>query len=139
MIGKIIAVSDLSVQVLLSDTSNVAIKDILFTTLNNKVYQFEVVEVNANIAKTIAFDNTMYLKKGLPVGKKNGQLAIEYSDQILGKVFDSYGNLISNANYNSVNKKCVYERNISLQELDIDSGLLLTGIKAIDFFALPSP
>ena len=135
MIGKIIAVSDLSVQVLLSDTSNVAIKDILFTTLNNRVYQFEVVEVNANIAKTIAFDNTMYLKKGLPVSKKNGQLAIEYSDQILGKVFDSYGNVISNANYNSVSKKCVYERNISLQELDIDSGLLLTGIKAIDFFA----
>ena len=135
MIGKIIAVSDLSVQVLLSDASNITIRDILYTTLNNRLYQFEVVEINANIAKTIAFDNTMYLKKGLPVGKLKSQLAIEYSDQILGKVFDSYGNIISDTKLNSVNKKCVYERNISLEELNVDSGMLLTGIKAIDFFA----
>ena len=135
MIGKIIAISDLSVQILLSNTVNIAVKDILYAKLNNQVYQFEVVEINGNIAKTIAFDNVTYLKKGLPVGKKNGHLAIEYSDQILGKVFDSYGNIISNANYSSVKKKCVYDRNISLEELDIDSGMLLTGIKAIDFFA----
>ena len=135
MIGRIIAISDLSVKILLNDTKEVAIKDILTAKFHNIIYKFEIVEINGNIAHTIAFDNVMYLKKGIPVVKQTSQLAIEYSNQILGRVFDSYGNVISNNTFESISKKCVYERNISLQELDIQSGMLLTGIKVIDFFA----
>ena len=81
MIGKIIAISDLSVQILLSNTVNIAVNDILYAKLNNQVYQFEVVEINGNIAKTIAFDNVTYLKKGLPVGKKNGHFKVYISGE----------------------------------------------------------
>ena len=135
MIGRIIAVSDLNVKILLNDVTNVSIQDILFANYNNFIYKFEVVEIHENIAETIAFDNVMYLKKGIPVAKQQEKLQIEYSDQILGKVFDSYGNILNNVNFESKNKRCVYDRNISLGELNIQSGMLLTGIKVIDFFA----
>ncbi|MBR3209971.1 MAG: F0F1 ATP synthase subunit beta [Bacilli bacterium] len=134
MIGKIVTVSDLSVGVLLNDASLVNIKDILYTNYNNISYKFEVVEINNNVAKTIAFDSVIYLKKGIPIYKSEEKLAIEYSDSILGKVFDSYGNPI-NCSFNSINRKDVYSRNVSLEELNINSDLLLTGIKVIDFFA----
>jgi len=135
MIGKIVAVSDISVKILLNDPSQVMLKDILYANYRDFTYKFEVVEISGNIAKTIVFDNVMYLKKGIPVFKSNDKLTIEYSDKILGKVFDSYGNVISEDNFESVKTKDVYERNITLEELDIQSGLLLTGIKVIDFFA----
>ena len=134
MIGKIITVSDLSVGILLNDASLVNIRDVLFANYNNAIYKFEVVEINNNIAKTIAFDSVIYLKKGIPIYKSQEKLAIEYSDNILGKVFDSYGNPI-NEGFKSINRKDVYSRNISLEELNINSDLLLTGIKVIDFFA----
>lgn len=135
MIGKIVAVSDISVKILLNDPSQVMLKDILYANYRDFTYKFEVVEISGNIAKTIVFDNVMYLKKGIPVFKSNDKLTIEYSDKILGKVFDSYGNVISEDNFESVKTKDVYERNVTLEELDIQSGLLLTGIKVIDFFA----
>jgi len=135
MVGKIIAVSDLSIKILLDDVSKVKVNDILYADYRNFTYKFEVVEINGNVAKTIAFDNVMYLKKGIPVYRSEDKLAIEYSDNILGRVFDSYGNVVSENKFNSINKKCVYDRNVSLGELDIQSGLLLTGIKVIDFFA----
>lgn len=135
MIGRIIAVSDLSVKILLNDVSLVSIKDILYTEYRNTIYKFEVVEINENIAETIAFDSVIFLKKGLKVYRQEKKLEIEYSDEILGKVFDSYGNILNYDSLNSKNKKCVYDRTISLEELNIQSGMLLTGIKVIDFFA----
>ena len=135
MLGKIITVSDLSVDVLLNDSSSVSIKDVLYTNYHDSYYSFEVVEINGLVAKTIALDDVYFLKKGVPVYKKGEKLSIEYSDEILGKVFDSYGNVISNDVLNSVAKRDIYERSVSLNELDIKSNLLLTGIKVIDFFA----
>ena len=135
MIGSIIAVSDLNIKVLLEKPSEVIVNDILVAHYNNVDYRFEIVEINENIAKCIPFDNVMYLKKGIPVEKSDKKLSIEYSDKILGRVFDSYGNLIDGTTIENPNKKDVYERNVSLEELDIQSDILWTGIKVIDFFA----
>ena len=135
MVGKIIAVSDLVVKVLLNDDAKVIIKDILIANYRDKEYKFEVVELSGFTATAIALDSVLYLKKGIPLYKQSDVLNIEYSDQILGKVFDSYGNVISNDTLESVNKRSVYERNISLDELNIKTEILYTGIKAIDFFA----
>ena len=107
MVGKIIAVSDLVIEILLNNDDKVIIKDILVANYKDREYRFEVVEISGFVAKAIALDSVIYLKKGIPLYKKNDSLDIEYSDQILGKVFDSYGNIISNANYSSVKKKCV--------------------------------
>ena len=135
MAGTIIAVSDLNVKVLLNDASSVVVGDILQTNYRDIIQKFEVAEVNGNIAKTIPFDSVIYLKKGVPIYNTKSKLQIEYSRNILGRVFDSYGNLIDNSVIETPNLKDVYERKISFEEVDVDSDILWTGIKVIDFFA----
>lgn len=135
MIGSIISVSDLNVKILLDKADSVVVGDLLEANYKDNKYLFEIAEINENIAKAIAFDNVIYLKKGIPVNKTNKNLSIEYSDKILGKVFDSYGNLIDGSTIENPNVKNVYDRNVSLEEIDIKSNILWTGIKVIDFFA----
>ena len=135
MVGTIVAVSDLSVKVLLEDANSVSIGDVLIADYNNYKYKFEVVEIDGDVAKTISFENVMYLRKGIPLYKSEENLSIEYSDNILGRVFDSYGNLIDGTTIENPNKRNVYDRNLSLKEIDIQNEILWTGIKAIDFFA----
>ncbi len=135
MVGSIISVSDLNVKILLDKPEDILIGDVLETEHENRKYSFEIVEITENIAKAIPFDNVMFLKKGVPVSKVPTKLSIEYSDEILGKVFDSYGNLIDGKTIDNPQKREVYDRNVALEEIDIKSDILWTGIKVIDFFA----
>lgn len=135
MIGSIVSISDLNVKILLNNPEEILIGDLLETHYKDRDYKFEVVEIQENIAKAIPFDNVMFLKKGVPVNKSNQKLSIEYSDKILGKVFDSYGELIDGTTIEEPHKREVYARNVALEEIDIKSDILWTGIKVIDFFA----
>lgn len=135
MVGAIISVSDLNVEVLLEKPNLVKIGDILTADYNGIHNTFEVVEISGNIAKTIPFENVIYLKKGIKVEKLDIPLSIEYSDKVLGRVFDSYGNMIAGEEYTSSKTRSVYDRNVTIDELDIESDILWTGIKVIDFFA----
>ena len=135
MIGKIVGVSDLSISILVDENANIMIKDIVIADYLDRKYHFEISEINGIYAKALALDDVLYLKKGIPLYKTDGILSIEYSDQILGKVFDSYGKVISNDTLNSVQKKNVYDRNVSINEIDIKVNILYTGIKVIDFFS----
>ena len=91
MINKIIAISDINVRVYSEQPEEYQIGDII-CTLDNK-YKFEVVEINNNSITTIPLQSVVGLKRGLEVQKHSGGLAIEYSDNILGKVFNSYEQL----------------------------------------------
>ena len=135
MIGTIISVSDLNVKVLLNDPTTVKIGDILVAKTNKVENKFEVVEVVGNVAKTIPFDSVIYLKKGIEVSKSDEPLSIEYSDQLLGRVFNSYGDLIDGTTIKKPKKRNIYDRNVLLNEIDIQSDILWTGIKVIDFFS----
>lgn len=133
-IGKIIAISDLNVKVLLF-SNDIKIDDILFATINGEERSFEVVEINDMIATTIPFERVVGLKKGIELKKKDNGLSIQYSDEILGKVFNSYGKVINNKSITKEIKRNVYERKINFDELKIDDNILWTGIKVIDFFS----
>jgi len=135
MVGTIISVSDLNVKIILDKPEEVIVGDILTANYHDTTFKFEVVEVTGNIAKTIPFENVMYLKKGVKIFPSKEKLSIEYSDKMLGKVFNSYGELIDNTTLESEKKRCVYDRNVSLEEVNIQSDILWTGIKVIDFFA----
>lgn len=93
-IGKIIEISELNVKVLLY-TQEVEIRDILHCEFEGQTYRFEVVEIDSNIAVSVPFKSVNGLKKGLDVDLEEGGLQIEYSDKILGKIYDSYGNIIN--------------------------------------------
>jgi len=133
-VGKIISVSNMRIEVLL-EYNKIKIRDIISTELGGTVRKFEIARIDGNIAMAIPFDNTIGLKRGLEVYLEEGGLQIQYSDEILGKVFDSYGNLIDGKTIEKVVTKNVYERNMDLSEIDIEGEILWTGIKVLDFFA----
>ncbi|MDR2420719.1 MAG: F0F1 ATP synthase subunit beta [Oscillospiraceae bacterium] len=133
-IGKIISVSNLSVQVLL-DRSEVSMRSCMCAYLNGKRVSFEVAGVNGGIAQAIPLSSVNGLKKGMDVFALPRGIEIEYSDNILGKVFNSYGELIDGGVIENPVTRNVYEKNLALSEIDIDGDVLWTGIKALDFFA----
>lgn len=132
-VGKIIQISELTVQVLLS-SNDIEIRDVLYCILDGKKHSFEVVELDDHYATTIPFSNVRRLKKGIELEKEPEDLSIYYNDEILGKVFDAYGNLIDNTTIENQTKRSVYQKNLSLEEINIQGEILRTGIKVIDFF-----
>ena len=133
VVGKIISIFDISVEVILSDES-IKIGDILRVE-NNKDYVFEVVNINNISATCISLNTTRGLKKGSNVIKASSGIEFEYSDKILGRVFDSYGNPIDDKVLDSINKRTINHETVSLKDVDVNAPILWTGIKVIDFFA----
>lgn len=133
-VGRIIGISDLNVRVVLLE-NEVKIGDILECKVGKKLHRFEVVEIDSNVATTIPFESVIGLKKGMELDLSKDGLAIEYSDKILGKVFNAYGDLIDNTTIKKSNKRNVYDKKLSIKEININSGPLWTGIKVIDFYA----
>lgn len=134
IIGKIIAVSDLNVTVLCVGAA-VKNKEILMTEHNGKVYRFEVSDINGNQVSCIPLERVIGLKKGLEVTKLSDNLEITYNDNILGRVFSSYGEAIDNKPEAEGMKRSIYAKNLTLEEIDISGEPMWTGIKVLDFFA----
>ncbi len=134
-VGKIVSVSDLNVKVLLSN-NDVEIKDILYYQDENKyTHRFEVVEMDYNMALAIPFESVNGVRKGIDLYRQEGGLQIEYSDKILGKMFSSYGDLIDGNKIRVHKTRNVYDKKLSIKDIDINGDVLWTGIKVIDFFA----
>ena len=133
-IGKLVSISNMRVDILLDDCK-IKPRDIVVANFEGKEYRFEVNSVQGNIAVAIPFDSVIGLKRGIDVELQEGGLCIQYSDEILGKVFDSYGALLDGNNIEEVTTRNVYDRNIRLQEVDVEGDILWTGIKVVDFFA----
>ncbi len=133
IVGKIISIFDISIEVVLS-TNEVKVGDILRLEGNDQ-YRFEVVEISNTSATCISLDSTRGLKKGANVELASHGIQVEYSDKILGRIFNSYGSPIDKSPLESVNQRRVDHATTTLQELNIESQILWTGIKVIDFFA----
>ena len=133
VVGKIISIFDISVEVILN-SDIVKIGDIL-STEGDKKYTFEVVTINNVSATCISLDSTRGLQKGVSVVKVSEGLDFEYSDRILGRIFNSYGAPIDSKKLDSVAKRRVDHHTVTLKEIDVNAGILWTGIKVIDFFA----
>ena len=134
VVGKIISIFDISVEVILNDDKTVKIGDIL-TVQGDKNYSFEVVTINNVSATCISLGSTRGLKKGSEVSKLSNGIEIEYSDKILGRVFDSYGVPMDGKPLETVTTRNIAHNTVSLKEVNVTSDILWTGIKVIDFFA----
>ena len=102
VVGKVISIFDISIEVILSD-SNVSIGDILEVEQSGEKYQFEVVEINNISATCVSLHSTRGLKKGSDIKKVSSSLETEYSDKILGRLFNSYGDTIDKEGIESEN------------------------------------
>ena len=132
-VGKVISIFDISIEVVLS-SHDVKVGDILQVEGNSQ-YQFEVVEISNTSAICISLSTTRGLKKGANLELVSNGIHVEYSDQILGRVFNSYGDPVDKRDISSENQRRVDHATTTLQELNIESQILWTGIKVIDFFA----
>lgn len=132
-IGKIITISDISVEIILL-TNDIKIGDILEVE-GNPNYSFEVVEISNVSAICVSLYSTRGLKKGSIVIKKSDGLEVEYSDKILGRVFNSYGKVIDGMPFESERTVKATSDTVTLKEVKVENDPLWTGIKVIDFFA----
>ncbi len=133
-IGKIISISNLRVDILL-DSKEINIRDIVWTEQDGRRDRFEVAQIDGGVALAIPLNSVNGLKKGLDVYLQKGGLQIEYSDQILGRVFSAFGEPLDDQTIESSGTKNIYLKNLTLSEIEIDGDILWTGIKVLDFFA----
>lgn len=134
-VGRIISVSGLKVEVLLS-VKGIKNKDILYCVKdNNKFYRLEVTSLEGNVAVTVPLDDVKGLRRGLLVSKSEKGIEMPYSMDILGKVFSPYGDTIDGSKVEDPNKRGIYDKNLGMDEVDINGDIQWTGIKVLDFLA----
>lgn len=134
MVGNIIEISSLQVKIFL--TSNVVqLRDVVRTTYEGRVYRFEIQDIDGTIASAISFQKNDGLRRGMEVELEPHGIEMEYSEEALGKLFDSFGTVMDEQTINNPVKKSVYEGKVTLQEVEVNGEILWTGIKVIDFFA----
>jgi len=132
MVGKIISIFDISIDIVLTDET-IKVGDVLVDESGE--YSFEVVEITNTSAKCISLGSNHGLKKGTSVKKVSSGLEMEYSDKVLGRIFNSYGAPLDKQEFQSSNKRVVDNNTTTLKDLNVESEILWTGIKVIDFFA----
>ena len=135
LVGKIISISDIRVNVYRLEDVEIKIGDVLRSEVGNKEYEFEVAEINGNEIVCVALELVIGLSKGVDVFKKNDGLEVEYSEKILGRVFNAYGEPIDGKPVDSIQTKSIDSKSLKLDEISINNEILWTGIKVIDFFA----
>ncbi len=132
--GYIISVSSLKVEIFLKER-DVCIRDLLYTEEKGVRYLFEVQEINGSIATAICCGQTRGLKRGMIVCQQKEGLQVAYDEQILGHVFNSYGDTIDGTSLDEPHMRNIYDKSLSMSEIIIDGDILWTGIKVLDFFA----
>lgn len=135
LVGKIVSISDIRVNVFKLENVDIKIGDILRTTYDNKNFDFEVAEINGNEIICVSLNLVIGLSKGLDVYKVNNGLEVEYSEKTLGRVFSAYGTPIDGLPFESIKTRDVDSKNLKLNDISVDTDILWTGIKVIDFFA----
>ena len=133
-VGKIMTISDNTIRVLVDDADAVVVGDLLSAKIGDKKVFFEVAKVKNEIVTAVPLEGTIGLKKGSEVEKAGDSIETEYSDKILGHVFNSYGELIDGEKLQSVKRRDVYEGAPEIADISIKKDILWTGIKVIDFF-----
>lgn len=135
VIGKIISVSELNVRAIIGENVRIKKQDVVYCEVNGVLNEFEVMGVDNNIISAIPFGSVHGLRKGMNLYLKDIGITIEYSDNILGHVFNSYGYLIDGGEIENPKTRNIYSRKLSYDEIEVDGDILWTGIKVLDFFA----
>lgn len=133
-VGKVIAVSELNVRILVEE-GKIHFQNVLYADVRGKRLSFEVAEEDGNVVSAIPLQSVVGLKKGTLVYRQDDSLTMQYNDEVLGKVFDAYGQLMDDNAIEEEHKRGIYDRTVSMEEINVNGGNLWTGIKVLDFFA----
>lgn len=132
IIGKVISIFDVKVEIVLSNF-DVMIGNILISS--DDKYKFEVVSINNTSAECISLSSNHGLKKGTDVKLYARSIEMEYSDKIMGRMFNSFGELIDGKKLDSDQVRSINVPTVKLSNIDVESAIMPTGIKVIDFFS----
>ena len=133
-VGRLISVSSLKVEIFIK-SNQVGIRDLVWTEKNGTRYFFEIAEISGSVASAICCGQTIGLTRGMEVYLQEGGIRVPYEDDILGHVFNSYGDPIDGSGLKVQNTRGIYDKSLSMSEIVIDGDILWTGIKVLDFFA----
>lgn len=133
-VGKVIAVSELNVRILVED-GKIHFQNVLYADVRGKRVCFEVAEEDGNVVSAIPLQSVVGLKKGTLVYRLEDSLSMQYNEELLGKVFDAYGELMDENTIENPVRRSIYDRMVSMEEINVNGGYLWTGIKVLDFFA----
>ena len=133
-VGKVIAVSELNVRILVED-GKIHFQNVLYADVRGKRVCFEVAEEDGNVVSAIPLQSVVGLKKGTLVYRLEDSLSMQYNEELLGKVFDAYGELMDENVIENPVRRSIYDRMVSMEEINVNGGYLWTGIKVLDFFA----
>jgi F-type H+-transporting ATPase subunit beta len=131
--NRIIQINGTVVDVQFFNSHLPKINDILYTEKNNKKYIFEVAQfIGNNTVKCIAFSSTDGLCRGDVVIQTNSTISIPIGDEVIGRVFNLFGDTIDNKKFLCKNKKSIYNSPPSINKINPKNEIIETGIKAID-------
>lgn len=111
--------------------------------LNNKLITGEkdevILEVSSYVdnqtVKAIALTSTGGLSRGDMVRDTGGPLMIPVGREILGKMFDVFGNVLSGEELEDVETKSIHQKPVPFSDRSTNNAVFETGIKAIDIIS----
>lgn len=133
-VGMIIEVSEVSILVK-NETNIVKLRDRVDIFDDEKIVACEVAKVSDEEITLLPFAPVIGLTSGLKTYKNDNGMSIPYGPEVLGRVFDPFGNPIDGKNGTFPTLRNIYEKNLRISEIDAKGEVLWTGIKVIDFFA----
>ena len=86
-IGRIISISDLLAEAFLTE-GRLSRRDMVYAEDGGRTYRFEVQDIHGKVASLIPFDGCRGLHRGAELFRSPAGLEIEYSDAVLGRVFN---------------------------------------------------
>lgn len=133
-VGKVEAISEVSITVN-NETNIVKLRDRVDIMLGERVIACEVAKVSDEEITLLPFAPVRGLITGVESFKNLDGMSVPYGPEVLGRVFDPFGDPIDGKGGEFPTRKNIYERNLSINEIDASGSVLWTGIKVIDFFA----
>jgi F-type H+-transporting ATPase subunit beta len=124
----------MSVSILL-DEAKVSVRDTVSISQGKGKIRCEVARVDGSVAQAIPMDSLYGVKKGLDVYKFGNGIEMEYSDQILGRMFSSFGETIDGGKLDFPTTKNIYSKKLDVVDVNINGDVLWTGLKVLDFFS----
>lgn len=109
------------------------INTVLHTGKDNKISIEVLAQLNASRVRGIALNPTQGLSRGMLVETEGKKLTIPIGKNIMGRMFDVFGNVIDHqGKLGAVKWKNIHQPSPTLGERSTKSEIFLTGIKAID-------
>ncbi|HSN09799.1 MAG TPA: F0F1 ATP synthase subunit beta [Hanamia sp.] len=109
------------------------IYSLLFAGEKKEISIEVLTQLDANTVRGIALNPTQGLSRGTDVSQSGGELTVPIGPEIMGRMFDVFGNTIDKGEpLPQMKRRSIHQPPPSLEKRSTQSEIFITGIKAID-------